>query len=47
MSEVWEWLVGPQSDCLRLVSAMVLLVAWLNSARARPPVPRTTGRDER
>jgi len=36
MSAIWEWLVGPQSDCLRLVSAALLLVAWLTTRRPSP-----------
>jgi len=34
MNAIWEWLVGPQSDCLRLVSALAVLVAWMAQRRA-------------
>jgi len=29
MSAIWEWLIGPESDCLRVVSAAVAIGVWV------------------
>ena len=33
MSEVWAWLLGPQSDCARLLSALAVLLTWIGTRR--------------
>jgi len=45
MSAVWEWLIGPESDCLRFVSAAIAIGVWvwattpLPGGRLTPPTP--------
>ena len=39
MSAIWAWLIGPESDCLRMVSAGMVLVVWLSGGRLSAPAP--------